>query len=261
MTHSSHEQAPPSAAHGADALSALTADSYAGLHWQMTAGERFALQDLLRRLSPDVAVEIGTYMGGSLQVLSRFSREVVSVDIDPGVPGRLQGMFPNVSYRTGRSAELLPEILTSFVAAGRHVGFVLIDGDHSALGVCRDIQAVLSVAPRGRLVVLMHDSFNPDCRRGIVSADWAACPYVHAVEVDFVPGVYHESPHDTAAERSMWGGFACAVIDPVARKGQLEIRQSQQGLFRAVHAVSSHRHGASPSLIRRIVAKVKASLR
>ena len=55
------------------------------LHWQMTNCERFALSGLLKRLQPKLSLEIGTYMGGSLQVLARFSQAVISVDIDPGV--------------------------------------------------------------------------------------------------------------------------------------------------------------------------------
>ena len=261
MAEARHGTATEADEAGANSLARLTAEPYAGLHWQMTACERFALQDLLRRLSPDMAVEVGTYMGGSLQVLSRFCRDVVSVDIDPTVRDRLQGRFSNVAFRTGQSAELLPDILRSAAADGRHVGFVMIDGDHSAEGVRRDIEAVLGVPPTDRLVMLMHDSFNPECRRGIASARWDDCPYVQAVEVDFVPGIYHERAYDTAADRSMWGGFACAIVDAVPRSGPLEIRQSQRGLFEAIYAVSSHRRGSSPSLVRRIARRLKALLR
>lgn len=77
------------------------------LHWQMTTCERFALQGLLRRLRPSLSLEVGTYLGGSLRVLSRFSEAVISVDIDPQVAIRLAGKFPNVELRSGDSARIL----------------------------------------------------------------------------------------------------------------------------------------------------------
>ena len=33
-------------------------------------------------------------------------------------------------------------------------------------------------------MVILHDSFNPECREGMRTANWAANPQVHAVELD-----------------------------------------------------------------------------
>jgi hypothetical protein len=71
---------------------------------------------------------------------------------------------------------------------------VLVDGDHSAEGVRKDIDHLLRLRPIVPLYVVMHDSFNPGCRRGLREADWAGCPYVHAVELDFVAGSVNPSP-------------------------------------------------------------------
>jgi hypothetical protein len=228
------------------------------LHWQMTAWERLALRELAREASPDVAIEVGTYQGGSLQVLSKFATDVASIDIDSTVPERLSGIFPNVRFCTGDSSAILANLFTEYAAAGRSVGFILIDGDHSASGVSRDIRAVLQWRPSDPCVVLMHDSFNPDCRSGIASAPWASSPYVQEIEVDFVPGVFHEAAHDTAAAATMWGGFARALLTPEARQGPLHVKTSQQGLFNAIYRVSSHR--ATSRLPRRLVRAVKRRL-
>lgn len=221
-------------------LSALSFPDYAGLHWQMTTCEQIALQKILDALRPKRAIEVGTYKGGSLQVLSHFCNHVDSIDIDPSIPAALGQLFSNVTFHTGSSADLLPSVLDAAEQAKEPVGFVLIDGDHSTKGVRRDINSLLSVPPSCELVVLMHDSFNPNCRAGIVSANWQLCPYVHEVEVDFIPGVYHQHAHDTAAARTMWGGFACAVLKPEPRQADLVISQCQQGLFEAVYLQSSH---------------------
>lgn len=213
------------------------------LHWQMAAGERSVLQVMLQRAAPALSVEVGTYEGGSLQVMSEYSGEVISLDIDPGVEAALAGHFRNVTFWIGDSGSLLPKLVSELNSAGRNVGFVLIDGDHSAEGVRRDIESVLRLAVRERLVILMHDSFNPDCRRGMLAANWAGNPHVHMVEIDFVSGSFHKEAIDTAQERSMWGGFACAVLEPEPRTHELVVGQRQRALYDAVYPLSVHATG------------------
>lgn len=239
-----------------DNLSALSLSSYAGLHSQMTACEQMAIQHILSKLRPQRAVEGGTYKGGSLQVLAHYCKHVEAIDIDPSVAATLGHRFRNVTFHTGNSAELLPLILSSTAQGCDPVSFVLIDGDHSTEGVRRDINALLSVAPTTEMVVLMHDSFNPDCRAGIVSARWQKSPHVHEVEVDFIPGVYHQQAYDTAAARTMWGGFACALLKPEPRQGELVISKRQQGLFEALFQQSSHAP-CRPSLLQRAKARLR----
>src|ERR1039458_8962208 len=234
-------------------LSSLTDEAGFDLHWQMTSCEQFALQGLLRRLSPVLSVEIGTYRGGSLQVLSRFSETVISLDIDPGVATRLAGKFSNVQFRSGDSSRLLPDLVRELNEQKRPVVFVLIDGDHSAEGVRRDIEALLELQPQQRVVIILHDSFNPACREGMRAANLAKSPYVHHVELDFIPGIYHFDAYDTAEARSMWGGFACAVLLPEKRAGELKIQESQRGLHEAVKRDSNHRFNGKGPLKRRLM--------
>ena len=213
------------------------------LHWQMSPGERCALQVVLQRRRPALSIEVGTYRGGSLQVICEHSHEVISLDIDPAVPASLTGLFKNAEYRVGDSQTVLPELVEELNRAGRAVGFVLIDGDHSAGGVRRDIEAILRLDVRERLVILMHDSFNPECRRGMRSVNWAANPHVHMVELDFTVGSFHANATDTAVARSMWGGFGCAVLEPAPRVESLVIGERQRGLFDAVYPRSVHATG------------------
>ena len=222
----------------------LTTDDAFVLHWQMTNCERFALQDLLRRIQPDISIEVGTYLGGSLQVVSYFSRKVISIDIDPTVKERLFNRFYNVDFQVGISHQLLPDIISKYNVDDGDIEFVLIDGDHSAEGIRSDINALMSLKPRKRCVILMHDSFNPDCRHGIKTADWSSSQYTKLVELDFIPGIFHEVAVDTAEALTMWGGFACAVLTPEPRREPLFIQASQQGLFEAVYKIS--RYNKSP---------------
>lgn len=240
-------------------LHSLTNEEGFDLHWQMTSCERFALQNLLSRLRPSLSLEIGTYLGGSLQALSRFSDAVISVDIDPGVEERLAGKFPNVRFVAGDSSRCLPDLVRDLNARKQPVGFILVDGDHSAAGVRRDIEALLELQPLQQLVIIMHDSFNPHCREGMRTAGWAKSPFVQHVELDFIPGIYHYHAHDTAEPRSMWGGFACAILRPEKRAGNLVIHESQRGLHEAVKRDSRH-HFEKMGRIQRKLLKIMGKL-
>jgi hypothetical protein len=218
----------------------LTALEGLSLEWQMTNCERYALTGLLELTRPEISLEIGTYRGGSLQVLSHFSKKVLSIDIDPTVATRLSGKFDNVEFCIGDSKDHLPNIIHRLNSESTPIEFVLIDGDHSEQGVRRDINTLLEIIPKKRIVVILHDSFNPDCRRGMRSASWSSCKYVHFVELDFIPGVYHEVAFDTAEARTMWGGFACAVLEPHSRVDELVVKETQKGLYESVYLQSSH---------------------
>ena len=58
----------------------------------------------------------------------------------------------------------MPELVNQLNRACQPVEFVLIDGDHSSEIVRADINSLLKLDVNRRLVILMHDPFNPDCR-------------------------------------------------------------------------------------------------
>src|SRR5437867_2221009 len=113
----------------------------------MADPERAALIQLLQAARPEVAIEIGTYKGGSLQVLSSHATKVYSIDTDPQVALTLKPRFANVDFRTGPSSVLLPQVLEEISTRAERLGFVLIDGDHTAEGVRTDIDHVLRHVP------------------------------------------------------------------------------------------------------------------
>ena len=72
----------------------------------------------------------------------------------------------------------------------------IVDADHSRLSVYKDVQGILPHAK----VLLMHDSFNPKCRKGMLDA--LKHQQTHAYLIDFIPATLK---HD-----GLWGGFAIA---------------------------------------------------
>jgi glycosyltransferase involved in cell wall biosynthesis len=198
--------------------------------WQMNDSERMALTGLLARHQPSCSIEIGTYYGGSLALIAEHSEMVFSIDIDPEVGSR----FPkpdNVSLFTGPSTVVFPQLIETLTAAGVAVDFILIDGDHSSEGVRRDVNLVLSYVPKTTTLVVMHDSFNPSCRQGMLAADWASCPHVLWVDIDFVPGRVIEPIDGNPFSGEMWGGLGLAILSPEPRSEDLAVWQSARTFF------------------------------
>lgn len=223
------------------------------IEWQMESSEQLALLALLQNLRPDCAIEVGSRWGGSMQILSRFAKRVISCDIDPTCKERLGPTYPNAEFVTGDSKKTLPVLMKQLQAEAVKVGFLLIDGDHTAQGVQADIQGLLEYVPSCTMYVIMHDSFNPDVRKGIQTARWADNQHVHSVEIDFIPGVLH---HGGDAHREMWGGFGLAVLRPDKRTGALSISARKDALFRAVLRHSVHWFFDPPTLTKRTVRKL-----
>jgi glycosyltransferase involved in cell wall biosynthesis len=200
-------------------------------NWQMNHSERLALTAILSHLKPLCSIEVGTYKGGSLSLISQHSKMVFSLDIDPSIPDQFS-YFKNVSFLIAPSATTLPVLLKELDAENIPVEFILINGDHSAEGIKHDLDYLLSYIPKKPLFVAIHDSFNPECRQGIFEANWSKSPYVHWVDIDFVPGRLVED--EGMAHGKMWGGLALAYFKPEIRSCELVINQTAKEMYERI---------------------------
>src|SRR3954468_198461 len=172
--------------------------------WQMALGERAAIAGVLAQLRPRLSIELGTAEGGSLRTIAAWSDHVHSFDLAPAVADPP----PNVTLHAGDSHVLLPALLRALEGAGERVDFVLVDGDHSAAGVRRDVEDLLASAAVRRTVILLHDTANEQVRRGLRGVDFARHPKVRLVDLAFV-----ELQRSTGALREEWGGLGLIVVD------------------------------------------------
>jgi hypothetical protein len=223
----------------------LYGETSASRVWLMSHAERSALLQVLRQAQPAGAIEVGTADGGSLEQIRQYARLTVSIDILPEVKTRFAPMMPNVEFLTGDSKELIGVAMQRCEQNSQPLGFVLIDGDHRYAGVQGDIHALLRCQPTRPLWVLMHDSSNPECRRGIAEARWAENPYVHMVDLDFVTGTLSQDP---VFKGMLWGGLALALMLPEVRADRLEIAASASLNQAALYRISEH----YPSLVNRL---------
>jgi glycosyltransferase involved in cell wall biosynthesis len=202
--------------------------------WQMHDSERIALLGVLSKLKPEVAVEVGTFRGGSLSLIRQYARRVFSIDIDPDVASRYAFM-DNVTFLTGSSLIALPQLISELNVSGLSPSFFLIDGDHSSEGVRNDLESLLDYTPLLPTIVMMHDMGNPECRKGALSVNWSRSPHVHSVDLDFVPGRIVE--HSGSGSGEIWGGLGLLLMLPERRQAPLTIgRGFQRSLDALLHS-------------------------
>jgi len=218
------------------------AQRVSGVHdeWLMTDAERSTVQSLVATQKPQVAIEVGVYRAGSLAILAAHCHKVYALDIDPSCEAAYAGRFPNVEFITGPSQDTLPKLIDRIQASGEPLGFVLIDADHSEEGVRRDLNNVLRYRPERPLYILMHDSFNPGCRRGMMTANWTSNPYVHMVELDFVTGRF-VTQEEGNSNRQMWCGLGLGVMLPEKRAGNILMRENESLMYRTALRHSVYR--------------------
>jgi hypothetical protein len=116
----------------------------------------------------------------------------------------------NVTLHTGDGHELLPKLLSGLADAGRNVDFALVDGDHSAEGVRRDMEDLLDSPAVGNTVIVVHDTMNETVRAGLEEVSYDGYPKVAYVDLDFVAGYMFREP---SLEHELWGGLGLVVVD------------------------------------------------
>jgi predicted O-methyltransferase YrrM len=196
------------------AATLLESPSFSANPWQMSFGERAAIEGVLAQLRPRLALEIGTAEGGSLGRIAAHSERVVSFDLVE--PQAAVQALDNVELRTGDSHALLPRELERLAAAKEQVDFVLVDGDHSADGARQDVEDLLASDAVANALILAHDSLNQEVRRGLEAVPYGDFEKVALVDLDFVGGYV---PAEPPMLGECWGGLALIVVDDSGRFG------------------------------------------
>lgn len=196
--------------------------------WQMSPQERATFFYTLERLNGGLALEIGSYKGGSLRHLKEYFKEVVSLDIDHSALSQTINKS-NITLITGDSKETLPVVIEHLNDEGESLDFVLIDGNHEYDYVLADLENVLNYIPISRTTILIHDSWYLPSRQAICnSKKLKECKYVHFVDTDFCTGTMM---NDTTCI----GGFCLIEMSSMPRTGNLVINQSSDLTFRILH--------------------------
>lgn len=196
--------------------------------WQMELCERAVIELLARRLQPEVAIDLGTASGGSLSAVAPFAKKIFSLDVKhaEALRAAVAAQFPHCELVTGDSKVTLVELLRTLESGNEALEMVLIDGGHSREQVKADFSNLIRHRPKTRLIAIGHDSFNPNCRQGMLEVDWASSPWVVSVELDAVPGILWQREPIALQQ---WGGFLMVEMTHEGRNGaNLVISQRQE---------------------------------
>ena len=159
--------------------------------WQMSCREKLCLIGLLECLKPKKVIEFGYHRGGATKWLSQFAEKLISVDVNEFV-SEASKKYSNVEPWKCTTGEAINKIKADNLS----FDLAIIDADHSRKAVANDVSGILPHAE----VILMHDSFNPECRRGMLDA--LESQSSHAFYLDFIPSILKRD--------GLWGGFAIA---------------------------------------------------
>jgi hypothetical protein len=160
--------------------------------WLMSAREKLSLIGLLELLRPQRTLEFGYHRGGATKWLAKYSDSVITVDVNEFVRSA-EKQFSNVTSWNCSTGEAINRIK----AENHKFDLAIIDADHSRKAVSRDLFGIIKQVD----VILMHDSSNPSCRKGMT--DVLRNQDSHAYNLDFISS---SIKHD-----GLWGGLGVAI--------------------------------------------------
>ncbi len=147
---------------------------------QMLVREKLYLYATVFALAPERCLEVGVAQGWSSRIIADALRDLgrgrlVCVDPAPKLAFDPATLADVATLLVGPSPGLLRQAADR---AGGLFDFVLLDGDHTAEGVRRDLRGLAEVTAPG-CVVLVHDVFAPPVAEGIGQAvalgGWTDC--------------------------------------------------------------------------------------
>lgn len=163
----------------------------ANAEWLMSAREKLALIGLLELLKPKKVIEFGYHRGGATKWLSEYSKSLITVDVNEFV-SQAEDEYANVIAWNCPTQEAINKIAEESM----QFDLAIVDADHSRKAVGSDVTGLLGHAK----IILMHDSSNPECRKGMLDALKGQKKYRYYL--DFITST---SKHD-----GLWGGMGIA---------------------------------------------------
>ena len=159
--------------------------------WLMSIREKLTLIGLLELIKPNNVLEFGYHRGGATKWLSKYSNSLLTVDVNEFV-SQAEDDFPNTKAWKCSTKEAIQRIQKDSL----HFDLAIVDADHSRKAVEADVYGLLNHDN----IILMHDSCNPSCRKGMQDA--LSNQKTHEYYLDFINSV---TKHD-----GLWGGLGLA---------------------------------------------------
>ena len=126
------------------------------IEWQTSCRERAFLLGMAALLRPHLALEIGVWHGGFTHHLVKYCSTLISID-------------PVINFKSLPEGVCFQQITSDeFFSQANNFPFdlIVLDADHSTEHAYRDMKNCIT---HGK-IILMHDTFNHDCRAGYARA-------------------------------------------------------------------------------------------
>lgn len=160
--------------------------------------ERVFLYSLVYSIGPRWSLEIGTYEGGSAEIISgalddlQLGGRLISMDPNPG---QISIDRESVSHNTVFIEGYFPRDIAKVIPPGAEkFDFAFVDGDHRYEGVFGDLRALGAIL-NGGAPVLLHDAYHDGVDRAIrdaVKAGWYSDGgRLGRVRNDLIPGALY----------------------------------------------------------------------
>ena len=162
---------------------------------QLKIEEQEFLRSFLTDKKRKIAVEVGSYGGGTAVIIAEYVDLVVSIDIAwlGGLPEH-----DKIKPIIADSKEALDMVKTQ-IAPAQKIDFLFIDGDHTYEGVKRDWEIYSPLVKKGG-VVMFHDILDTDYHR-------AANCYVANFWNEIQGSDNFPKTHEFIAGDTHWGGL------------------------------------------------------
>src|SRR4030042_5987678 len=190
-------------------------------HQQMSHSEKLTLSALLHQHEPVCSIVIGKDKGNILPLIAHYSKVAFSLCRDSLIEEKFNHL-KNTRFLNGPITLVLPALLQELTANNIPVDLILINDNYSAEEMKNNLNIILSYQPMKQLFILIHNSFNPDCRKGIQETDWKQSPFLDFVDLDFIPGrmIADESP----PRKQLFGGLCLACLHHSPHKNEVKIQ-------------------------------------
>lgn len=135
---------------------------------QQKLSEFGKLLEMLPLKAGNKMIEIGSYHGGTLNAWAKLFDTVIAIDPEHG--SQIEG----VTYISGKSEDVFPEVRKALGSNFTKVDFLFIDGSHAYEDVKKDFEMYAPLVKKGGIIAL-HDIVDSPMHRELgceVSRFW-----------------------------------------------------------------------------------------
>ena len=175
-----------------------------GIEWQTQTAERLFLMGIASLIRPKVCIELGIHKGGFTQYLVDFAEILITVDVEKRFDKLPVTEYPHhqTYFHHLTTDEFFNVAWKDHIQKDRPgliVDLIVVDASHSLWDSYNDLKNSMKYGK----TILMHDTFNPECRSG----------YERAIRENTENILYHDldAIRGCVIDGVQWGGVGIVI--------------------------------------------------